>query len=64
MDISNNKKFKIFDKKGEYLGDAVIETVLTDAFDPEYIDAYIVRFDNGDVKCLDCGKYKLNEITE
>lgn len=64
MDISNDKKFKIFNKNGEYLGDGVVETILTDDFDPEYIDAYIVRFDNGDVKCLDSGDYKLNEITE
>jgi len=64
MEIGNNKQFKFFDSKGNELGNGRIETILSDDFDPNCIDAYIVRFDNGVIKCLNVNECKFEEISE
>lgn len=60
--IDSTKRFKFYDKKKKHLGDGVVETVLTDDFDPSFVDAYIVRFDNGDIKWLNASECTMTEI--
>lgn len=50
--IDNTERFKVFDENGNYLGDGVIENVLTDNSEPQDIKAYLIRFDNGELKRL------------
>lgn len=62
MEIDNTKRFRVTDKEGNHIGDGVVEDILADDFGPEYIDAYIVRLDNGDIKCCEAEKYSLLPI--
>lgn len=50
--INNTERFKVFDGNGVYLGDGVIENVLTDNSEAKNIKACVIRFDNGELKRL------------
>lgn len=67
MEIDSAKRFKIIDKCGTYIGNGTVDEVLTED-NPQYIDryiiAYIVRFDDGTVKCCPVKTYDLTPILE
>jgi hypothetical protein len=64
MEIDNTKRFRVTDKEGNHIGDGVVEDILTDDFDTKYIDAYIVRLDDGDIKCCEVTKYLLETLED
>jgi hypothetical protein len=61
MEIDTKKTFKFFDINGDYLGNGNIEAIIHNKCDPKVSDAYIVKFDTGDIKCLNVTECNFQE---